>query len=59
MIFDAIGDLIAHIWKADTEIRTTSALGESESSRNYRKWLAIIFTILLILCAGLGIYFGI
>ena len=59
MIFDVIGDFIVETWKADTKIRTSSALGESESSKKDRKVIAILFSILLITLVGIGVYFGV
>ena len=59
MILEAIGDFILEIWKADTKIRTRSALGESESSKKVRKVIAILIIIILITLVGIGIYFGI
>lgn len=54
-MFDALAELIHSIWKADTHVRTTSALGESESSRRYRKVFGIICVILILACCILAI----
>ena len=55
MIFDAIGECLVRIWKIDTELRTTSALGESESSRKARKVIAAVFVVLLLGGVVIGI----
>jgi hypothetical protein len=54
MLFDALGEALLHIWKIDTDIRTTSALGESESSQKARKVIAVVFLALLLGCAVAG-----
>jgi hypothetical protein len=59
MIIDAIGELIVTLWQADTEIRTRGILGEAEKSRRDRKIIAVVFTLLLVACAVLGVIFGI
>jgi hypothetical protein len=56
-MFDAIAELIHAIWRTDTGIRTSSALGESEHSRRYRKVFGVICVVLIAACVVLGIIY--
>ncbi len=58
-MLDALAEFIHSIWKADTHIRTSSALGESEHSRSYRQVFGVLCALLITACVILGIIFGI
>jgi hypothetical protein len=48
--------LVAALWKADSEIRENSILGESEMDRRSRRWVSILCgtLIALLVVAGLA-----
>ena len=40
LMIDALNELIASIWRADTELRDSSRLGESRLDRDSRRFVA-------------------
>ena len=48
-------EFVAALWKADSEMRDSSIVGESEMDRRSRRWVSIICGTLLGLLAIAGI----
>ena len=48
-------EFVATIWKADSEIRDSSLVGESKMDRRSRRWVSLICGTLIFLLVGISI----
>ena len=55
-LLEAVAELLKSIWDGDRRVRSESVLGESEFCREGGKTLALALIALLVLVAGIAIW---